>query len=123
MGYEIEKEARNMFVRSDTARQDGKPLVAARMRKNAQKREAEAKALRQVGWTEWRRPRAPMADGTRKVVYQSETRSNFFNMFSKLHWGVRARMQQSLEGSRQAALGAGREVTQRTRRNTNSMKA
>ena len=80
MARDIEEEAREMLVRPDTARQDGKPLAAERMRENAQKREAEAKALREVVWTQWRRPRAPRADGATKVVYQSEERSNLFNM-------------------------------------------
>ena len=123
MAREIEEEAREMLVRSDTARQDGKPLAAERMRKNAQKREAEAKALHQVGWTKWRRPRAPKADGTRKVVYQSEARSNFFNMFGILLWGLRMRRHQSLDSSRRAAIGAGRKVTQKTGQSTKSMKA
>jgi hypothetical protein len=50
------------------------PLAAERLAKRAQKCGAEVVALRRVGWTKWSRPRAPKADGTRKVVWQTKTR-------------------------------------------------
>ena len=53
------------------------PLAAERRAKRAQKRGAEAVALRRARWTKWSRPRAPKADGTRKVVWQTKAAIRF----------------------------------------------
>ena len=65
----------------------GQPLAAERLAKRAQKSSSEATALRMAGWTQWFRPRAPKADGTRKVVWQSKTRE-FFSKFTVWYTGV-----------------------------------
>ena len=53
------------------AESQAQPLVPERIAKRAQKCGAEAVDLRRVGWTRWSRPRAPKADGTRKVAWQT----------------------------------------------------
>ena len=56
---------------------NGRLLAAARMRKEAAKKGAEAAAISRAGWNKWRKPLAPRADGTRKAVYQNKTRATF----------------------------------------------
>ena len=98
----------------------GQPLAAVRFRQRASKHKQEAGALHQAGWTKWQRPRAPKADGTRKVVWQGRARSQFFQIYGLVYWGVLARMQQSLERARASASG---EITARTGMQTREMKA
>ena len=59
------------------AEAQNQPLAAERLAKRAQKCGAEAVALHRVGWTKWSRPRAPKADGTRKVVWQTKSTRQF----------------------------------------------
>jgi Xaa-Pro aminopeptidase len=66
------------------------PSATERFAKHAQKCGAEAVALRRVGWTKWSRPRAPKADGTRKVVWQTQTRDHFFQLYGLVSWGLLA---------------------------------
>ena len=96
------------------------PLAAQRIRQRASKHKQEAKALHQAGWTQWQRPRAPKADGTRKVVWQAKARTQFFKIYCLVYWGILARMQQSLERARLAASGA---ATAQTGMQTREMKA
>ena len=123
MASEIESEAADIQARALTLQSEGKPLAAARLLTNAAKRAAEAKALHRAGWTKWHRPTAPRADGSRKVVYQSKARANLFQIHGLIYWGLKIRMQQSLESSRQARIKAGETPTAQTGLNTKAMKA
>ena len=85
----------------------GQPLAAQRLRQKSEKATQEARALHKQGWTRWQRPRAPKADGTRKVVWQSKTRESFFNGFAPVYWALLTRMQQTLERARLEAVKGG----------------
>ena len=70
------------------AEAQNQPLAAERLAKRAQKCGAEAAALHRVGWTKWSRPRAPKADGTRKVVWQTKARYSFFPLYGLVYLGA-----------------------------------
>ncbi|NBR24882.1 MAG: hypothetical protein EBU08_14140 [Micrococcales bacterium] len=123
MATDIEQESKDMLARSRDLFEQGKPLAAARVRLNASKHAAEARALHVAGWTQWHAPQAPKADGTRKVVYQSKGRAKFFQIFGLIHWGLKCRMQQSLESSREARKAAGKSISAKTGQNTKAMRA
>ena len=93
------------------AEANGQPLAVTRMRIEAAKYRAEAKAIARAGWNTWRKPLAPRADGTRKAVYQNEARASFFKTFGLTYWGLLARMVQSLESARVAREAQGAEIT------------
>ena len=98
------------------------PLAAERLAKRAEKCGAEAVALHRVGWTKWSRPRAPKADGTRKVAWQTQARESFFQLYGLVYWGLLARMQQTLERVRAAAQAQGSRVTPKTGLQTREMR-
>jgi hypothetical protein len=98
------------------------PLAAARLHNTASKVSAEAQAIVHAGWTSWHRPLAPKADGTRKVVYQTRARGNFFKIYGLVFWGLQARMQQSLENARLTREKTG-PVSEMTGLNTKEMKS
>ena len=123
MAADIEQEAHDMFPRIAELEASSKPLAAHRCRTNHARKLAEAQAFHKMGWTKHRRPAAPKADGTRKVVYQSASRENFFKIYGLVYWGLRIRMHQSLEESRLAVIKQGRSPTPRTGLNTKQMKA
>ena len=70
--FDAQQEALMQSVADAEAQ--NQPLAAERLAKRAQKCGAEAVSLHRVGWTKWSRPRAPKADGTRKVVWRTNTR-------------------------------------------------
>ena len=123
MATNIEQEARDMFPRIAAFEAAGQPLAADRARVNHARKRAEAEAFHRMGWTKHRRPAAPKADGTRKVVYQSYARENFFKIYGLVYWGLRIRMYQTVEESRLAVTKQGKTPTQRTGLNTKEMKA
>ena len=88
----------------------------------ASRRRAEANALERAGWSTWRRPLAPAADSTRKVVWQSNARSRIFTIYGLVFWGIRTRILESREQACRAARGAGREPTARTGMRTKKMR-
>ena len=65
----------------------GRPLAAEKYKVAKAKAAAHAMAFHRAGWTEFRRPLAPRADGTRKVVWQSAARRRLFDMFALIYWG------------------------------------
>ena len=65
-------------------------------------------AFHRAGWTEFRKPLAPRADGTRKVVWQSAARRRLFDMFALIYWGLKIRICEAKEAARIAAQRAGR---------------
>jgi hypothetical protein len=101
----------------------GKPLAADRCRQRAAKERAEASALRRTGWTKWRRPAAPSADGTRKVVWQTRSRESFFQLYGLIFWGIKTRMQQTVDNAREACASRGQQWTGETGLRTKEMKA
>ena len=123
MATDIEQEARDMFPRIAAFEAAGQPLAANRARANHARKSAEAEAFHRMGWTKHRRPAAPKADGTRKVVYQSYSRENFFKIYGLVYWGLRIRMYQTVEEARLAVTKQGKTPTQRTGLNTKQMKA
>ena len=70
------------------AEAQNQPLAAERLAKRAQKCGAEAAALRRAGWTKWSRPRAPKADDTWKVVWQTKTRDSVFQLYGLVYLGA-----------------------------------
>jgi hypothetical protein len=48
--------------------------------------------------------RAPKAYGTRKVVWQANTRDSFIQLYGLVYWGILARMQQTLERARSGSI-------------------
>ena len=108
--FDAQQEALMQSVADAEAQ--NQPLAAERLAKRAQKCGAEAVALHRAGWTKWSRPRAPKADGTRKVVWQTKARDSFFQLYGLVYWGLLARMQQTLERARAAAQSQGSRVTQ-----------
>ena len=111
--FDAQQEALTHSVADAEAK--SQPLAAERLAKRAQKWGAEAVVVRRVGWTRRSRPRAPKADGTRKVVWQRKARDCFFQLYGLVYWGLLARMQQTLERARAAAQSQGSRVTQKTR--------
>ena len=101
----------------------GKPMAAQRIHNSALRARAEAAALRRAGWTKWRQPMAPKADGTRKVVWQSKSRECFFHVYGLVYWGLQARMVQSLENIRQRHVKEGKVPTALTGMRTKDMRA
>jgi len=101
---EYDRQASEHSLAAVEAEVQGKPLAAKRFRQKALFARREATALRQVRWTSWQKPRAPSADGTRKVVWQARSREMFFEIFGLVFWGIKARMQQTLEASQRGQL-------------------
>ena len=89
----------------------GKPQAASHKREQAKQARITARTLRRLGWTTWLEPRAPSADGRRKVVWQSRSREIFFNIFALIAFGVQARMFEVQQIARLAAEADGRHCT------------
>ena len=87
---------------------------AKRLQNESNAKLAHATYLRQAGWTTYRRPLAPKADGTRKVVWQAHSRRRVFDIFGIIYWGLQARMVEVREQATAAAEQQGRTVTDRT---------
>ena len=123
MAREFDETAEQYRVKAASCEAKGQPMAAQRMRVNASKTKAEASALRRAGWTEWRQPMAPKADGTRKVVWQTRARSGLFQTYGLVYWGIQARMQQTLENIRQQLMKDGKTITSQTGLRTKEMRA
>ena len=67
-------DAAKYGTKAAEAEATGRPLAAAKYKAARAKAAAHAMAFHRAGWTEFRRPLAPRADGTRKVVWQSAAR-------------------------------------------------
>ena len=117
---EKEQQCREAVARAEA---NGQPLAATRMHAQAGKCKAEADAIVRAGWSKWRKPLAPKADGTRKAVYQNKARNSLFETFGLTYWGLQARMQQTLESVRVARMAKGKTVTAKTGLATKEMKA
>ena len=123
MAKQFDATADKHRVQVAQAEANGQLIAAERARRNATRAEAEAAALRRAGWTRWRTPLAPRADGTRKVVWQAFSRDVFFYIYGLFFWSIQARMQQSLENTRCQAEKQGRVITSATGLRTKEMRA
>ena len=81
----------------------GNPRKAKRLQNESNTKLAHATCLRRAGWTTYRRPLAPKADGTRKVVWQSQSRRRVFDIFGIIYWGLQVRMVEVREQATTAA--------------------
>ena len=59
---------------------ESRPVAAKRLRYKAAHAQAEANTMVRCGWTEWKPPLAPSADGARKVVWQSACRERLYDI-------------------------------------------
>ena len=83
-------------------------MAAIKMRRKARKAQAEARAMTRCGWTTWKPPLAPLADGTRKVVWQSASRERIYDIFALVFWGIKARMLEAREAACSAVRAKGK---------------
>ena len=95
-------------TRAAVAEAAGQPEAAERFKVARAKAAANAMAFHRAGWTEFRRPLAPRADGTRKVVWQSAARRRLFDIFALIYWGLKIRICEAKEAARIAAQRGGR---------------
>ena len=77
----LEEEAQSKLALAAEREAAGNSIAAARYRKAYHKTHAHALAFERAGWTTFRRPLAPKADGTRKVVWQTSARQRLFDIF------------------------------------------
>ena len=97
-------------------------MKSRRLGRASAKHAAHAANMRKAGWTEYRRPLAPKEDGTRKVVWQSQSRRRLFDIFALVYWGLRARMVEAVEQAKFTAERQGHRVTARIGERTAQMK-
>ena len=104
----LEADAAKYSTRAAEAEAAGMPLVAQRHKVARARAASHAMAFRRAGWTEFRQPLAPRADGTRKVVWQSAARRRLFEIFALIHWGLKIRICEAKEAARIEAQRGGR---------------
>ena len=75
LACELDKQACDHMTFAAKADTEGWDGTAQGLRQASDK----TKTFRRAGWTTFRRPRAPKADGTRKVVWQSGARQRLFD--------------------------------------------
>ena len=105
LAQELEQNAREVASAATRSDVQGNPRKAKRLENESNAKLAHAACLRRAGWTTYRRPLAPKADGTRKVVWQSHSRRRLFDMFAIIFWGLQVRMVEVREA---ATVAAGR---------------
>ena len=103
----LEEEAQAKLTAATAAAMEGQEGAAARYTRAYHKRHAHAVAFKHAGWTTFRRPLAPKADGTRKVVWQTSARKRLFDIFALAHWGLKVRMMEALGTAREAVRKQG----------------
>ena len=91
-----------------------RPATVERYKLGMNKDLAHAAAFRRVGWTRDLAPLAPKADGTRKVAYQSVARQRFFEVFGIVYWAIKARIVETMDSARIAAIANGASGTNNT---------
>ena len=64
--------------------------------------------MARYGWTKWKPPLAPLADGTRKVVWQSGCRERIYDIHALVFWGIKARMLEATEAACSAVRAEGK---------------
>ena len=118
----LREEARTKSEKAAEAEAEGRTSAAARYRKSCAKSNAHAFAFEHAGWTTFRRPLAPKADGTRKVVWQTAARQRLFDIFPLIYWGIKVRMMETLGTAHEAVRKEGRRVTEDCGQRTKQMK-
>ena len=108
-------EAAQADAQGDASRRD-------RFLSAASRKQAEAKAMERAGWTTWKRPLAPRADSTRKVVWQSGARSRIYGIYGLVYWGILTRMEEARQQAIVSTRAQGREATRMTGMRTTKMK-
>ena len=92
-------EAATWSQRAARADSESRPVAAKRLRHKATHAQAEVATMARCGWTQWKPPLAPSADGTRKVVWQSECRERLYDIYALVFWGFKARMLEAREAA------------------------
>lgn len=110
---ELEQNARELASTASCSEVEGNLRKAKRLQNKSNAKLAHATFLRRAGWTTYRRPLAPKADGTRKVVWQSHSRRRVFDIFGIIYWGLQARMVEVREQATAAAEQQGHTITDR----------
>lgn len=118
----LEEQAQDKLASAAKAEAEGRPDAAARYRKSYGKLHAHAWAFDRAGWTIFRRPLAPKADGTRKVVWQTSARQRLFESFPLIYWGVRVRMMEALGTAHETVRKRGKTPTEDAGKRTKQMK-
>ena len=85
-------EAATYSQRAADAELQGRPVAAIGLRRKARNAQAEARAMTRCGWTTWKPHLSPLADGTRKVVWQSGSRDRIYDNVALVFRGIKARM-------------------------------
>ena len=106
-----------------TADIEGRHRQAQRCFVLAAGQRAQAQAIHKAGWDTWRRPLAPQADGTRKVVWQSASRAAIYEQYGLIYWGLRVRMYETRENACLALQAQGGTPTRKTGMNLKKMLA
>ena len=104
----LEADAAKYSTRAAEAEAAGRLLAAQRHKVARARAASHAMAFRRAGWTEFRQPLAPRADGTRKVVWQSAARRRLFEIFALIYWGLKIRICEAKEAARIEAQRGGR---------------
>ena len=119
---ELQRQADEEAQAASGADAEGEHMKSRRFMQASAKHAAHAASLRKAGWTDYRRPLAPKDNGTRKVVWQSQSRRRLFDIFALVYWGLRARMIETVEQAKFAAESKGNRVTARIGERTAQMK-
>ena len=119
---DLQRQADGEAQAASGADAEGEHMKSRRLRRASAKHAAHAANMRKAGWTEHRRPLAPKENGTRKVVWQSQSRRRLFDIFALVYWGLRARMVEAVEQAKFTAERQGRCVTARIGERTAQMK-
>ena len=75
------------------------------------------------GWTQWKPTLAPLADGTRKVVWQSANRERLYDIYPLFSGGIKARMIEAKEAASSAMRAQGKTPSADTGLHTKRMEA
>ena len=119
---DLQRQADGEAQAASGADVEGEHMKSHRLRRASEKHAAHAANMRKAGWTEYRRPLAPKDNGTRKVVWQSQSRRRLFDIFALVYWGLRARMVEAVEQAKFTAERQGHRVTARIGERTAQMK-
>ena len=101
------KRANDRIPLTSAAETAHRPATVERYKLGMNKDLAHAAAFRRVGWTRDLAPLAPQADGARKVAYQSAARQRFFEVFGIVYWAIKARIVETMDNARIAAVANG----------------
>ena len=116
-------EAATWSQRAAKADLESRPVAARKLRHKATHAQTEANTMVRCGWTQWKPPLAPSADGTRKVVWQSACRERLYDIYALVFWGIKARMIEAREAASGALRAQGKTPSADTGLRTKRMEA